>query len=304
MDPRLLLGVSARAGRAEVRAAHRRLRRAVDPSVGGTAELVRLVDEAAALLGGTAAGARGLLVPPEPDRILGVGRGASADAVQAAYRRVSRTVHPDRGGTDELFRVVEAARRSLLAPPATARQRPAPPRWQPPPPPRPRGPYRAPPPEERHEVPTWRAVRDLGWYGSILAAATGALVAAFSLGPGPGIFVTAAVIVSLVLRVPVLQPAVEGALRAAIVLLGARVRIAEEVAPERFLEASCLDAPVGRSGEEELYTAYVRWCASRGTDQPVAPWVFVERLRTLGLLLVKPSAWEKGLWVGITLRRS
>ena len=299
MDPRLLLGVSVRAGRAEVRAAHRRLRRGVDPSRGGTLALLRLVDAAAAVLTGSGSG---VVEPPAPWLVLGVAPRSDPAEVQAAYRRVSRTVHPDLGGTDELFRLVEGARRTLLAAPAfgaTGRAT----TWRPPPPPPPRGPYRAPPPEERHVVPVWRAVRDLVWYLSILAS-TGILVAAgFSLGPVAGGLAVALVLVAVTARAPILRPALEGALRAAIVLLGSRVRVAADVAPERFLEETCLDAPVGRSGERDLYVAYVRWCGAGRRGDPVAPWVFVERLRTLGLLLVKPSAWDPGLWVGITLRR-
>ncbi len=80
--------------------------------------------------------------------------------------------------------------------------------------------------------------------------------------------------------------------------------MAAAVEPERFLEATCLDAPVGRQREEQLYAAYVRWCHAGHRGPPVASWVFVERLRSLGLLLVKPTGWEEGLWVGIALRRS
>ncbi len=109
------------------------------------------------------------------------------------------------------------------------------------------------------------------------------------------------VVVTILLTGPVLQPALDGIRRATVVLLGARVRVAPEVEPERFLEETCLDAPVGRQREHELYRAYERWCVARG--QPVAPWVFVERLRALGLLYVRSSAWDSGLWVGITLRR-
>lgn len=301
MDPRLLLGVSVRAGRAEVRAAHRRLRRAVDPVRGGTDELVRIVDAAAGALTGSPGGSGALLREPDPRRVLGVGVTATRDEVRAAYRRVAPAVHPDRGGTDELFRLVEGARRALLSRPA-ADDPGAWSTWRPPAPPPPRGPYRAPPPEERHSVPTWRAVRDLAWYLSVLASAAVVVFAGFSLGPVLGGVTLAALTVAALVRAPVLRPAFEGALRAVIVLLGSRVRVPDAVAPERFLEQSCLDAPVGRAGEQELYVAYVRWCATRPAA-PVAPWVFAERLRTLGLLLVKPSAWDAGLWVGITLRR-
>lgn len=302
MDPRQLLGVGARAGRAEVRSAQRRLRRAVDPARGGTAELARLVDAAAAqLTGGSAA-----VLSFDAAAVLGVAVGAPAEEVHAAYRRLTRLVHPDAGGTDELFKVVAEAQERLLAPARRRRRgagagpgagagagwRPAPPT-----PPPPRGPYRAPPVGERHVVPTWRAVRDLAANLGVLAVGAFLVSAGFTIAPAAG---AVAVGVVLGLSGRLLWPAIEGALRATIVLLGSRVHVRDDVAPERFLEEACLDAPVGRQRERELYEAYVRWCGRR---PPVAPWVFVERLRTLGLLLVKASAWDDGLWVGITLKR-
>jgi hypothetical protein len=302
VDPRLLLGVAARAGRSEVRAAHRRLRRALDPTRGGTPELVRLVDAAAAQLDGTSGDA----ITTDPRRVLGLDGTATTDEIHAAYRRLSLLVHPDRGGTDELFRVVHAAKEELLAPASRTRRTTRPPRsahhppWDAstaPGPPPPRGPYRAPPPDQRHVVPTWRALRDLAVDLGILLATALAVVVAFRIATLLG---AAAILVAVVSLGSVLRPIVNGALRSVIVLLGTRVHVRDAVAPERFLEATCLDAPVGRLREGELYEAYVDWCADRA---PVATWIFVERLRTLGLLLVKESAWEEGLWVGITLRR-
>jgi hypothetical protein len=230
-----------------------------------------------------------------------VRRAAPAVEVHAAYRGLTRLVHPDAGGTVELFMVVAEAQHVLLEPPvlrrrrgptAASRSRPRPPA-----PPPPRGPYRAPPAGERHVVPTWRAARDLAANLGVLAVAAFLVSSGFTIAPAAGVVAVLAVVL---LGGQVVRPAVEGALRATIVLLGSRVRVRDDVAPERFLEATCLDAPVGRQREQELYAAYVRWCGPRS---PVAPWVFVERLRTLGLLLVKSTAWEDGLWVGITLRR-
>lgn len=304
MDPRGLLGVGPRATRSEVRTAQRRLRAHVAVERGGSAALVALVDAAAdVLLAGAdpAVFARGA----DPHRLLGVAPGAGRDIIAAAYRRIAQVAHPDRGGTDELFRVVEGARRDLLDPPRLRRtRRRTSPQWTaPPPPPPPRGPYRAPPPEQRHVVATWRAVRDLGFFGAVLGFAVLVVSGAFLINTRAGVVAVVLFVVALLGRAPLLRPAVDGALRAVIVLAGARVRVPDAVAPERFLEATCLDAPVGRVGEDVLYEAYVRWCgADRG--RPVAPWVFVERLRTLGLLLVKPSAWDPGLWVGITLPRT
>jgi hypothetical protein len=100
---------------------------------------------AAALVGAAAAGVRGgwpiaavlLLLsgwlslaarrraprPPEPARtmgeaearaLLGVGPEAGPDEIQAAWLRLMRTVHPDRGGTAGLAAQLNAARDRLL----------------------------------------------------------------------------------------------------------------------------------------------------------------------------------------------
>ena len=52
----------------------------------------------------------------EARAILGVDRDADADAIRAAHRRLVATVHPDRGGSVELTRRVNAARDRLLKP--------------------------------------------------------------------------------------------------------------------------------------------------------------------------------------------
>ncbi len=232
------------------------------------------------------------------------------DEIHAAYRRLARLVHPDLGGTDELFRVVGTAhdvltgRRVDRHPPSSRRAsrrsstaspwRPSPP----PPPPPPRGPYKAPSPDERRALAPWRAWRDLIQNAATLAAAAGIAATVLYLGRAVALLV---LLLASIVAGPVLRPALDGARRAAVVLLGARVRVAPAVEPERFLEETCIDAPVGRQREDQLYRAYVRWCGSRG--EPVAPWVFVERLRALGLLYIRPSGWDGALWVGITLKR-
>ena len=295
MDPRLLLGVSARASRATVRAAHGRLRDAVGPAAGGTVGLVSLVD-AACDVALTGRGAERLSV--DPHAILGVAPAAPTGEVRAAYRRLAPVVHPDRGGTDELFRVVATAAEVLTGASPRRVRRPRPETWTPPPAPPPRGPYRAPDPAARHTVTGWRAWRDLVQHAAPLALAGLGLVAALQLGR------TAAVVVLAVLVTwfsSILRPSVDGFLRALVVLRGARVKVAPSVEPERFLEERCLDTPVGRQRDDVLYDAYVIWCRARG--DPVPPWVFVERLRGLGLLYVRSSAWDSGLWVGVTLRR-
>jgi DnaJ-domain-containing protein 1 len=57
-------------------------------------------------------------VPPidekEARAILGVDKAADADAIRAAHRRLVTAVHPDRGGSVELARRINAARDVLL----------------------------------------------------------------------------------------------------------------------------------------------------------------------------------------------
>ncbi|MBX3483044.1 DnaJ domain-containing protein [Phenylobacterium sp.] len=52
----------------------------------------------------------------EARRILGVGEGASREEIQAAYTRLMRAVHPDKGGTAGLAAQLNAARDRLLKP--------------------------------------------------------------------------------------------------------------------------------------------------------------------------------------------
>jgi hypothetical protein len=52
----------------------------------------------------------------EARSILGVGPDASREEIQAAYARLMRSVHPDRGGTDGLAAQLNAARERLLKP--------------------------------------------------------------------------------------------------------------------------------------------------------------------------------------------
>ncbi|HTG39403.1 DnaJ domain-containing protein [Sphingomonas sp.] len=46
--------------------------------------------------------------------VLGVAAGADADAIRAAHRRLVSAVHPDRGGSADLTRRINAARDVLL----------------------------------------------------------------------------------------------------------------------------------------------------------------------------------------------
>jgi hypothetical protein len=51
----------------------------------------------------------------EARAVLGVAPDADAEAIRAAHRRLAANVHPDRGGSDELARRVNAARDLLLS---------------------------------------------------------------------------------------------------------------------------------------------------------------------------------------------
>lgn len=60
-------------------------------------------------------------VPPAPAgpdadarAVLGVGQEAGPEEIRAAHRRLIASVHPDRGGSPELTRQVNAARDTLL----------------------------------------------------------------------------------------------------------------------------------------------------------------------------------------------
>ncbi|MCW3835371.1 DnaJ domain-containing protein [Sphingomonas canadensis] len=56
--------------------------------------------------------------PPMPEAearaVLGVGERADEEAIRAAHRRLVTAVHPDRGGSEELTRRINAARDVLL----------------------------------------------------------------------------------------------------------------------------------------------------------------------------------------------
>jgi DnaJ family protein C protein 19 len=50
----------------------------------------------------------------EAREILGVSADADADTIRAAHRRLVNAVHPDKGGSAELTRRINAARDTLL----------------------------------------------------------------------------------------------------------------------------------------------------------------------------------------------
>lgn len=55
-----------------------------------------------------------MLAESEARAILGVGPNADAEAIRAAHRRLVSAVHPDKGGSAELTRRINAARDTLL----------------------------------------------------------------------------------------------------------------------------------------------------------------------------------------------
>ncbi|HZU72395.1 MAG TPA: J domain-containing protein [Acidimicrobiales bacterium] len=308
MDARKVLGLGPGATAAEVEGARRRLTRQVGPAGGGTPELARVVAAAARQL------ADGRPAPAfDPHRLLGIALGASAAEARLAYRRLVLLVHPDRGGTEELFGLVESAYHAVVDPltrheattgagsywdPYRVRRRRPRPHY-----PRPRvpGPWVPPPPERWARPSRWNAVVSVVVNVTVLAMV--ALPALALSG------------VALAFAGPFALPVVVGLAMGALlvsrrlartVLLGLvqlrPVAMAPGSEPERFLGECCLDSPTDRLGEDHLYGAYRAWCRRKELN-PVPPWVFAQRLLTLGILRTDASGWEEALWVGLRLRR-
>ncbi|MGI8794909.1 MAG: hypothetical protein ACR2H3_17330 [Acidimicrobiales bacterium] len=311
MDPLQLLGLGPESRDLEVKAAHRRL--AAHLRAGGaTAEIRRVVDDAAAavLRGGV------LPRPIDPVRILGVRLGASVPELKAAYRTQARLCHPDLGGTDELFRIVGHAV-ELLAPRGREPGRPmwdpdgsfvdrrhrtqARPSWhgirfeRPPKPPPPK-PFVAPPPERRVRPSRVRAGLDLAMHLAVVLALIGAVGAVAVLWRFWALVAIAAIVMS---SGQSLRPLIDGLARAVIRFRAGPSRISAGAgSPITFLEQTCLDAPVNRVSEDDLYSLYAEWCVAR-QRLVVSQWAFIEQLRSLGLLYVKATSWEGGVWVGL-----
>ena len=87
--------------------------------------MTKLLLIAALLIGGwlllrraASKGVRGHPAPrldeSEARAVLGVGVNANADAIRAAHRRLVQAVHPDKGGSADLTRRINAARDVLL----------------------------------------------------------------------------------------------------------------------------------------------------------------------------------------------
>jgi hypothetical protein len=307
MDARRLLGVGTDATPADIERARRRLRRQVGPEAGGTVELARAITMAAReLLTGPVAEAR-----LDPHELLGIRPGATPGEARLAYRRLARLVHPDRGGTEELFSLVEAAYQAVSRPragyhntfaesvwdPYHVRRRPPPPRYS-----RPRSPkpWVAPPPERWSRPSRWQA---------LLTVAVNATIVALVLVPALGLaalFVAAAGL----LAVPPALGLIAGSYLlfrrvARMVLFGLAQlrpsRLLPGSEPERFLAECCFDSPTDRVAEDRLYEAYRDWCR-RNSLTPAASWVFAQRLLTLGILRTDAAGWEEALWVGLRLR--
>jgi hypothetical protein len=301
VDPRDVLGVGPGATADEVRAAHRRLTRQLDPRRGGSAELVRIVKLAHdAIATGWSTG----MPTVDPYLLFGLSAGATETEVKVAYRRLAARAHPDRGGTDELFRIVDSAYDAILHPHVPSGPRAD---WiprEPWPGPRPERPYRPPPEDARFHAPGWR-----DWL--MVLGHTGLL--ACWLGAGAVLVVLVRfldvedkLLPALLLPFWVVAFWMQGRI-AASGLLRALARARSSYSrqrgadPEAFLADQCLDSPVNREREDLLYEAYATWCRARGV-RPLSRWVFIEKLRTLGLLHVQASAMEHGLFVGIRIR--
>lgn len=308
------------ASAAEVRAAHRALAAHLR---GGRAPaaLRRLVDDAGAV---AAAGGSRVEVPG-PLRVLDLAPGTPPARVKARYRDLARLCHPDLGGTDELFRVVGEAYERLSGrvprPARTGHTGHAGPdaegarmrrtrvdanawsniRVERPPKPPPPGPYVAPPPELRIRPSRARAALDLAFHTSVLVSAAGAGASLLALRQW---WVVLPVGVLILASGSPARPFVHGAARALIRLRSGPARVVDGTgSPITFLEQSCLDAPVSRVPDDVLYELYLRWCSRRGRI-PVSSWAFVEQLRSLGLLYVKATTWDGGVWVGLKVREA
>ena len=300
MDPRLLLGVEATAGRAEVERAASRLVAKLDPDVPGATELRRLVRASRDVVNGRAP-ASALTV--DPHKVLGLepraGVEENTNQAKVAFRRLARLSHPDQGGTDELFRVVEAAYELVVHPLARRTRVPWERTYQPPPgPPPPPGPFIARPVDHRHRPSKSRAALVVAIGSAAFVVAT---VASFFIFRALGMFGVPPVLLLAGAVFTLVSSGSAPFLRSVVVLVGTRVDEASASHPDRFLEACCLDTPVGREHEDVLYRAYQSWCEARRATA-ISPWRFVEHLRSLGLLYVRSSAWESGVWVGVRRR--
>ena len=297
---------------AEVRAAHRRI---AGHLRAGRAPLAlrRLVDEA----GAVAAAGGTTVTAPDARKVLDIAAGSPLPRIKARYRDVARLCHPDLGGTDELFRVVglaydELSGRRQRATASWTRddgvRRPRPPsatwagiRVERPPKPPPPGPYVAPPPERRIRPSRVRAAVDLAFNLGVLSATLAVLGVLLALRQW---WVVVGVAVLVVTSGSPARPFIHGAARALIRLRAGPARVSAGAgSPITFLEQSCLDAPVSRVPDDVLYDVYLRWCARR-QRVPVSPWAFVEQLRSLGLLYVKATTWDGGVWVGLKVREA
>ena len=305
MDPRQVLGVGPRATRQEIRRAHERLRDQVAPSRGGSRGLVAIVDAAADQLTDRPTGR----VPSvDPYAVLGLDEAATEASVKKAYRRIAARVHPDRGGTDELFRIIDTAYDVLLRPHDSVLRRrtgaTTTATWSRP---RPKDePFRAPPPDARTQPSKLRAWGWLALTSAALAAVVGigalvtvglARTSTVPVGMVPAVTVAPQLVLFLLVGAPAVRSIGRAWTRARGNLVGGPTG----AEPERFLAECCFDSPVHREHEERLYAAYVRWCDRREVHG-VSPWVFIEHLRAMGLLHVRAASMEQGMFVGVRLR--
>lgn len=298
MDPRRVLGVAPTASKDEVRTAYRRLHRQVHPDAGGTTGLTDFVTAAyrAVLDGGRSSRAGDV----DPYEVLGVRPATPKDEVRGAFRRLARLVHPDRGGTDELFHLVDMSYDLVTDPLARAERRTGL-RYRPPPPPPPPGPFEPRAPEDRRYEPPWRAWLTIGT-GVAALVFGGVLLVAFMLAMARleeqrlAPFLLLVAVGALMAARPAFGAIARGATQ-----LRARHAFAAAADIDSFLFERCLDTPVGRERDDVLYFAYRGWCRDRRCAA-ISLRAFIEYLRSVGLLYVTASSWESGVVVGVSLR--
>lgn len=301
VNPRQVLGVSPKASAGEIRRVHRRHVERIEQSGSGVhvAGLLQLLDD---LRADALAGRESMT--PAPAALFGVtGSSTDPEVIRFTWRRLAALTHPDQGGTDGLFRLVSDAHDELTGARIRRRLRRASHR-EPPPPPPPPGPFRVPPPETRPRVTarTWidlalsSSTASLAILGPLVVAVTGFVVTQPSWAVA-GFFLWPLVYLRFG------RAALFDAGRALVRLRLDRLTIDDDVSPGAFLSDRALDVPVGREWDDLVYDTYAWWCAQRHV-RPLPVRVFMEVLRSYGLLHIRAPGWDRGLWVGLKLTRS
>jgi hypothetical protein len=290
--------VASTATKDEVRTAYRRLHRRVEPAAGGTLGLAHLVSVAyrSTLDGGRSARAADV----DPYAVLGVRPETPPDEVRGAFRRLAQLVHPDRGGTDELFHIVDMSYDLVTDPLARAERRTGV-KYRPPPRPPPPGPFHPRAAEDRRYEPVWRSWLAIGGGVGVLLFGATVLVAflvAMSSVAAPQL---APLVLLMTFGAGMAARPAYAAIARGVTQLRTRHAFAASAELDSFLFERCLDAPVGRERDDILYYAYRNWCREHRCPT-LSMRAFIEYLRSLGLLYVTASSWDAGVVVGVRLR--